>query len=128
MATAVLDAQGRGFRLHETFIVLGDYEGVYLRVYGATSFEETTLSYWGLGPVYGLKPNGVTSVGMAYPDAWNRATFSLHFEVIPEPSALWLIGTGILALAAKGARLARVVEPDGRMAGGDGNSPPSVGT
>ena len=104
-----LGLQGNAYRLQELYVLLGDYEGVYLRIFSAAGFgEEPALSYWGLGNVALLRDHGRTSVSMRYADMLPQpSAFAASFEVIPEPPPAMLLLAGSACLALKIKRRAR---------------------
>lgn len=82
------------------FEILGTYDRLYLRVFGATEFNtmEVVSSYWGLSAVQ----NGTNIIDTWFVDPIDDvvANQKNYFEVIPEPGSLALIvlgGAGLLA-------------------------------
>ncbi len=91
------------------------YDTVYIRVFGATSFEqgEVTASYWGISATTKLDPTfqfqNWTLENVKAPD--ENANY---FEVIPEPATIGLLVLGGCALAAWRRRRPRRHEEDNR--------------
>lgn len=77
------------------------YDRVYIRVFGATSFDHpdgTVLaSYWGISGVTNLSP--VYQTQEIIVENLNAPNAN-YFEVIPEPATVGLLGLGACALAA----------------------------
>ena len=100
-AAPVTDAQGdTWYQVYAQFEVLGTYDRLYIRVFGATDFTggEVYASYWGISDV---------KVGTNVIDTWyvpyidnTTATNIAYFEVIPEPGTMALIGLGGVGLLA----------------------------
>lgn len=98
---AVTDGQGdTWYQIYAQFEVLGTYDRLYIRVFGAAEFPERGVfaSYWG---------NSVVQIGTNILDTWYvgpldevAATNRNYFEVIPEPGSMALFalgGAGLLA-------------------------------
>jgi len=88
------------YNVYEQFEILGTYDSLYIRVFGAADFPEGEVfsSYWGLSGV--SVSNGVIDTWFVAPIDDTIATHTNYFEVIPEPGtmALFLLGgTGLLA-------------------------------
>lgn len=88
------------YNIYAQFEILGTYDRLYIRVFGATNFPpmEVVSSYWGLSPV----SSGTNIVGTWYvpPIDDTVANRTNYFEVIPEPGSLALLvlgGTGLIA-------------------------------
>lgn len=104
-AAATPDGQGdTWYRIYAQFEVLGDYDRLYYRVFGATEFPqaEVIASYWGISGV---------QVGTNVIDTWYvpvvqniEAPNKNYFEVIPEPGSMALFalgGAGLLVARRK---------------------------
>lgn len=96
-----LDDQGDvWYHVLEQFQVIGSYDRLYVRVFGATEFPPMVLvaSYWGLSEVqhYPGTP-GVWYVGPGVIDDI-VASNKNYFEVIPEPGTLGLALLGMAGL------------------------------
>ena len=98
---AVTDGQGdTWYQIYAQFEVLGTYDRLYIRVFGAAEFPESGVfaSYWGIS---------TPQIGTNIIDTWYvgpldevAATNKNYFEVIPEPGSMALIalgGAGLLA-------------------------------
>ena len=88
------------YNVYAQFEILGTYDRLYIRVFGATDFPpmEIVSSYWGLSPV----SSGTNIVGTWYvpPIDDTVANRTNYFEVIPEPGTMALVllgGAGLLA-------------------------------
>ena len=98
---AYADGQGdTWYQIYAQFEVLGTYDRLYIRVFGATEFPlgELVSSYWGIS---------TPQIGTNIIDTWYvgpldevTATNRNYFEVIPEPGSMALFalgGAGLLA-------------------------------
>jgi len=95
---------GYWYNIYEQFEILGTYDSLYIRIFGATDFPEGEVvsSYWGLSDV---------QVGTNIIDTWfvgpvddTIADHTNYFEIIPEPGTMALLllgGTGLLAGARR---------------------------
>ena len=98
-------ADGQGdtwYRVLEQFQVLGDYDRLYVRIFGATEFPPMVVvaSYWGLSDVQSYDDTfSVWNVGPGVIDNL-AATNKNYFEVIPEPGSLALLTLGAVGLWA----------------------------
>ena len=88
------------YNIYAQFEILGTYDRLYIRVFGATDFPpmEIVSSYWGLSPV----SSGTNIVGTWYvpPIDETVANRTNYFEVIPEPGTVALLllgGAGLVA-------------------------------
>jgi len=98
--SVVRDNGDHWYNIYEQFEILGTYDSLYIRVFGATEFPngEVIASYWGLSGV---------ETGTNIVDTWfvdpiddTKAGQTNYFEVIPEPGTMALLllgGTGLLA-------------------------------
>jgi hypothetical protein len=86
------------YNIYAQFEILGTYDRLYIRVFGATEFPPMTVvsSYWGLGPVQ----NGTNIVGTWYvpPIDDTVANKTNYFEVIPEPGTMSMLALGAAGL------------------------------
>jgi hypothetical protein len=89
------------YNIYAQFEVLGTYDSLYVRVFGATNFPqgEVIASYWGLSTVQ--TNTGV--IGTWYVPVGSldnvQAPYRNYFEVIPEPGSMALFmlgGAGLL--------------------------------
>lgn len=91
------------YQVLEQFRVLGDYDRLYVRVFGATEFPVMTVvaSYWGLSEVQNAPENQVL-VWYVGPGVIDDivASNKNYFEVIPEPGSLALMVLGMAGLVA----------------------------
>lgn len=99
-------ADGQGdtwYRVLEQFHVLGDYDRLYVRIFGATEFPPMVVvaSYWGLSEVQSDPGTfEVWYVGNVGELDNLTATNKNYFEVIPEPGSLALLTLGAVGLWA----------------------------
>ena len=99
-------ADGQGdtwYRVLEQFHVLGDYDRLYVRIFGATEFPPMVVvaSYWGLSEVQSYDNTfSVWNVGIHGELDNLSATNKNYFEVIPEPGSLALLTLGAVGLWA----------------------------
>ena len=112
-AAPYLDDNGNiWYQMFAQFEVLGTYDSLYIRVFGATDFPpmEVVSSYWGLSEVQHGEPTleiWYVPVGDLDEITANRTNY---FEVIPEPGSLSLLvlgGAGLLAGARRRRKRAR---------------------
>lgn len=89
------------YNIYASFMVLDNYDSIYIRVFGATSFPHDGIvhaSYWGISEL----GEGEASFGTWYV-AFDDTTATNHvnyFEVIPEPGSLGLFALGGIGLWA----------------------------
>ena len=82
------------YNVYAQFEILGTYDRLYIRVFGATEFPypDVVSSYWGLSPVsYGTNVVGTWYVPPIDETVANKTNY---FEVIPEPGTLALLALG----------------------------------
>lgn len=113
-AAPYLDANGNTwYQFYEQFEVLGTYDSLYIRVFGATDFPamEVVASYWGLSEVQHGSPTwDLWNIGLLGELDETMANRTNYFEVIPEPGSLSLLamgGAGLLAGARRRRKRAR---------------------
>jgi len=82
------------WNIYAQFEILGTYDSLYIRVFGATDFPEgeAVSTYWGLSGVQ-TGTNIIDTWYVPYIDN-TSATNLAYFEVIPEPGSLALFMTG----------------------------------
>ncbi len=82
------------YNIYAQFEILGTYDRLYIRVFGATNFPplEIVSSYWGISSVQ----SGTNIVGTWYvpPIDETTANRTNYFEVIPEPGSMALLLLG----------------------------------
>ena len=90
---------GNWYHIYESFEILGNYDSLYVRVFGATDFPNGSViaSYWGISSVQ-------TDTNSFYtwyvPPIDNVVASSTnYFEVIPEPGTMALVLLGGAGLA-----------------------------
>lgn len=83
-----------------SYILLGDYDRVYVRIFESTNFNEVELSHWGLTSVSRITGAGRASIIERNFDLDNTNYFSIDqpFEVIDEPVTIKLFFIGICIL------------------------------
>jgi len=95
------------YNIYEQFEILGTYDSLYIRVFGATNFPNGTVisSYWGLSGV----EHGTNIIDTWFVDPIDdtHATRTNYFEVIPEPGTMALFLLGAPALLAGYRRRSR---------------------
>lgn len=82
------------WNIYAQFEILGTYDSLYIRVFGATDFPQgvPVSTYWGLSGVQ-TGTNIIDTWYVPYIDN-TTATNLAYFEVIPEPGSLALLVTG----------------------------------
>lgn len=104
---AYADDQGDAwYQVLQSFQVLGDYDRLYLRIFGATEFPPMVVvaSYWGLSEVQSYPGTpGIWVIGPGVMDDI-AVTNKNYFEVIPEPGSLALMTLGAAGLLARRRR------------------------
>lgn len=105
IGSAISNPNGYWYYLYAQFEILGTYDRLYLRVFGATNLNQAVFaSYWGLS----TQMVGTNIVGTWYVPIGSldntHADQKNYFEVIPEPSALALFMLGGTALLARQRR------------------------
>lgn len=92
---------GYWYNIYAQFEILGTYDQLYVRVFGATNFPlmEVVASYWGLSTV---QTNPFAAPGTWYVPVGDlediEAPYKNYFEVIPEPGTLALFVLGGVGL------------------------------
>jgi len=88
------------YNIYEQFEILGTYDSLYIRVFGATDFPNGAViaSYWGLSGV----ETGTNIIDTWFVDPIDNTVASQtnYFEVIPEPGTVALLLLGAPALLA----------------------------
>ncbi len=97
IGSSIADGAGQWYNIYEQFEILGTYDSLYIRVFGATDFPNGSVvaSYWGLSVLYeGDSTLGTWYVGQNGELDNTVANHTNYFEVIPEPGtmALFLLG------------------------------------
>ena len=102
-STEIGDSIGTGpggdhwYNIFAEFTILGTWDQLYIRVFGATEFPngEIVASYWGLSEV---QTNPFASPGVWIVPVGDLddvvAVYTNYFEVVPEPGSLALIALG----------------------------------
>ena len=108
IGSAISDPGGYWYNIYAQFEILGTYDRLYVRVFGATEFPngEVIASYWGISSVQvGTNIVGTWYVGPLDNTVANKTNY---FEVIPEPGspALLLAGSAGLLAARRHRRKA----------------------
>jgi hypothetical protein len=102
-------AHGYWYHIYAQFEILGNYDSLYIRVFGATNWPagEVIASYWGISPV---------RYGTNVVDTWYvpiidnvAASNNNYFEVIPEPGTLALFMLGGAGLVGERRRRKRAL-------------------
>jgi PEP-CTERM motif len=91
---------GYWYNIYEQFEILGTYDSLYIRVFGATDFDQGVVisSYWGNSPVE--VGEGIVGTWFVDPIDNTVAGHTNYFEVIPEPGTVALLLLGAPALLA----------------------------
>ena len=100
IGSALSDPGGYWYNIYAQFEILGTYDRLYVRVFGATEFPQGQViaSYWGLSSVQvGTNIVGTWYVGPLDNTVANKTNY---FEVIPEPGTLALLLAGSAGLLA----------------------------
>lgn len=82
------------YNIYAQFQVLGTYDSLYIRVFGATEWQNgnTVASYWGISSVQ--SNGGVIGTWYVLYDDVTASNHVNYFEVIPEPGTLSLLALG----------------------------------
>jgi hypothetical protein len=100
IGSAISDPGGYWYNIYAQFEILGTYDRLYIRVFGATNFPAMTVvaSHWGLSPVQiGTNIVGTWYVPLIDDTVANKTNY---FEVIPEPGTMSLLAMGAAGLLA----------------------------
>lgn len=100
IGSSISDPGGYWYNIYAQFEILGTYDRLYVRVFGATEFPngEVIASYWGISSVQvGTNIVGTWYVGPLDNTVANKTNY---FEVIPEPGSLALLLAGSAGLLA----------------------------
>ncbi len=86
------------YNIYAQFTILGTYDSLYIRVFGATEFPtmEVVASYWGISTVQ--SNGGVIGTWYVMYDDVTATNHVSYFEVIPEPGSMALFVLGGAAL------------------------------
>ncbi len=112
IGNSISNANGYWYYLYAQFEILGTYDRLYLRVFGATNLNQAVFaSYWGLS----TQMVGTNIVGTWYVPIGSLdntvADQKNYFEVIPEPSALALFMLGGATMLAHRQRRRKTGRP-----------------